>query len=298
MRINFDFGDLSAFLMVAEMGSFQRAAQELNISQSAVTRRIQKLEENLGTVLFERTTRSLKMTLAARQFRERARAIIADVEEAVDTVGSNISRSEYYRNTVITIATIQTFTHRRLPQLISAFRAAGYTSRIRILDLFANDVVDAVSQGEADFGISFMGMQEHGLEFTSLIEDPFVAVIHREHPLARKERLSWSDLADQPLAIPWKGSGNRMLIDDVLSRAKLTLDWTYQVRHSATLLALAESGVSLALLPRSAAPTADDSILVVRPLVDPAVSRMIGTVRRTGQSLTASAEAFYQLIHQ
>ena len=62
MRINFDFLDLQAFLAVAELGSFQRAAEQLAVSQSAVTRRIQKLESGLGIVLFERSTRTNSRT--------------------------------------------------------------------------------------------------------------------------------------------------------------------------------------------------------------------------------------------
>ena len=86
MRINFDFTDLSTFLAVADLGSFQRAADSLHLSQSAVTRRIQKLEESLGVSLFERTTRSLKLTLAARLFRDRAKAILDNAEEAIIAV--------------------------------------------------------------------------------------------------------------------------------------------------------------------------------------------------------------------
>lgn len=124
MRINFDFTDLSTFLAVAELGSFQRAAESLHLSQSAVTRRIQKLEESLGVTLFERTTRSLKLTLAARLFRDRAKAILDNAEEAIYAVSDEQSQLQHHRNTIITIATIQTATH-----AVLAVQPTRWTSR-------------------------------------------------------------------------------------------------------------------------------------------------------------------------
>jgi len=295
MRINFDFTDLHTFLAVAELSSFQRAAEALNVSQSAVTRRIQKLEACLGVTLFERTTRSLKLTLAARQFHERAKAIIDNAEDAIIAVVDDASRFEYYRNEVMTIATIQTVTHEILPSLIKSFRALGYTTRIKILDLFANDVVDVVSQGEADFGITFMGAEEPGLTFHTLAEDKFVVVMHRDNVLCEQSDVRVSDLEGHSVAIPWKGSGNRMLVDNALSVGNQTLDWTYQVRHSSSLLSLVESNIAVAILPLSAIPIRKESIIISRPLVDPQVSRAIGLVRRRGQKLISSAEAFHQL---
>lgn len=298
MRINFDFTDLSTFLAVADFGSFQRAAESLHISQSAVTRRIQKLEESLGVTLFERTTRSLKLTLAARLFQDRAKAILDNAEAAIIAVGDDVAQFEYHRNTIITIATIQTATHAILPQMIKVFRDAGYTSRIRIMDLFANDVVDAVSNGDADFGISFMGAQEPGLEFQHLQDDHFVVAMHPDNPLAEQAEINWTELDDQAVAIPWKGTGNRMLIDNALSHSHAPLEWAYQVRHSATLLGLAESGVGVSILPYSAVPKHTTTRVIARPLVGPSVTRVIGSVRRSGHSLTSAAEAFYSLFQR
>lgn len=295
MRINFDFTDLNTFLVVADLGSFQRAAESLHVSQSAVTRRIQKLEDSLGITLFERTTRSLKLTLAARLFQDRAKAILENAEAAIIAVGDDATQFEYHRNTIITIATIQTATHQILPQMIKAFRDAGYTSRIRIMDLFANDVVDAVSSGEADFGISFMGAQEPGLDFTHFQDDHFVVAISPDNPLSDLDEIHWSDLHDQAVAIPWKGTGNRMLIDNALSHSQAPLEWAYQVRHSATLLGLAESGVGVSILPLSAIPQYEPARVIARPIVGPSITRVIGTVRRSKHSMSSAAEAFYKL---
>ncbi|WP_029064993.1 LysR family transcriptional regulator, partial [Labrenzia sp. DG1229] len=81
MRINFDFNDLEAFLAVMETGSFHLAAERLNLSQSAITRRVQKLEDVLGSSLFERTTRAVRPTLAAKRLQARAEVMLEGARE-------------------------------------------------------------------------------------------------------------------------------------------------------------------------------------------------------------------------
>lgn len=296
MRINFDFGDLEAFIAVAETSSFQRAAELLNISQSAVTRRIQKLESALNLTLFERTTRSMKLTLEARAFYPRAQSMIDDANESIRALGDDTARFEHQRNAMITIAVIPTFTHRLLPEIIQEFHANGHRARINILDFFAHDVVEAVAQGAADFGVGFIGAQEPGLEFKNLLEDRFVLAIHRDHPLAGQSRIKWNELNHYSIVAPWKGTGNRMLIDNEMAKIQHQLDWTYQVHHSSTAQALVEAGLAAAILPQSAIPSGKSSAIISRPLIEPEITRVIGSVRRTGFQLSPVAETFYQLM--
>lgn len=295
MRIKFDFGDLEAFLAVADLGSFQRAAEQLNLSQSALSRRIQKLEEVLGVTLIERTTRSMKLTLAATGFRARAQGLLDEATEALRVLGDESDESRQ-RRALVTVAAVPTATHRILPSVIKDFVAAGQRARIRVLDLFANDVAEAVAQGDADFGISFIGAQEPDLTFRTLTDDPFVLVMSQDDPLSVQDSVSWSDLDEERFIAPWKGSGNRMLIDNALARSRKTLNWRYEVRHSSTALGLVAAGVGVTALPASAIPRGTPQPVVSRPLVEPEVFRAIGTLRRTRSSLSPAAERFYEML--
>ena len=150
MRINHDFGDLEAFLALIETGSFARAAERLNLSQSALSRRVQKLEAALGAILFERTTRSVAPTAAGRAFVDYAIALLADAEAAAQTVGGASTADRARRAAIVTVAAVPTATQSLLPQAIRQYRAAGHTARIRISDVTASGVVDAMSAGDAD----------------------------------------------------------------------------------------------------------------------------------------------------
>lgn len=298
MRIYFDFFDLQAFLAVAELGSFQRAADNLNVSQSAITRRIQKLEKSLDVVFFERSTRSLKLTLAAKNFRQRAEAILDDTEEALRTLGDDSRRYEYQRNATISIAAIPTATHKILPSVIEKFHRHWQDTRINILDLLSNDVIEAVAQGDADFGISVLGLQEPGLIFDALSEDNFVLVMHYSNPLCEKLQIQWNDINEQRLIVPWKGTGNRLLIDNAMARSKTRLNSTFQVHHSSTAISFVKAALGVAVLPSSAISHLDDSLLISRPLVDPELVRVLGTVRRSGDKLSKGAQQLYELFHE
>lgn len=198
----------------------------------------------------------------------------------------------------VTIATVPSATLKIIPDAVTAFRAQGHRERIRINDLSANDALETVLRGEADFGINIIGTSEPELEFQMLGNDEFVLVLHRDDPLASAKAIAWRDIDESRFVAVWKGSGNRMLIDRGLARSKRRLGWAYEVRHLSTALALVEAGVGITALPRSALAERHQSQVVSRPLTDPVISRAMGTIRRTDAELTPAATAFFAILHE
>jgi DNA-binding transcriptional LysR family regulator len=246
--------------------------------------------------LIERTTRSIQPTLAAREFRDRAAAMLAEAEEAIAALTDATDRFAHQRNAMVTVAAIPTATHHLLPEAMTRFRQSGFQGRIRILDLSADAVLNAVAAGEADFGINFIGGQEPGLDFHVLADDPFVLAMPVGDPLASQETIQWTDIDPTRFIAVWKGSGNRMLIDAALARSRISLAWAYEVRHLSTALSLVEAGLGVTALPASAMPGADHPLVTARPLTNPDITRAVGTVRRTQARLSATAEAFYEMV--
>jgi DNA-binding transcriptional LysR family regulator len=291
MRINFELSDLEAFLAVADLRSFQRAAEQLNVSQPALTRRIQKLETSLAVTLFDRTTRSVKLTLAGKSLRGRAQAMLDDALETMLALQDETARFEHQRNAIVTIAVVPSATHRILPKAIRMFREAGNTARIRIHDRLANDVAEAVANSDADFGVCSIPSMEPNLDFELLANDRFVLTMRRDHPLAAADRVRWKDIADEKVVLPMKTTGNRMLIDEALARSRQTAPWAYEVRRTTTALGLVEAGIGVAVLPETAIPDDPDAVVMSRPLIGPTVTRAIGVLRSVGRTLTPPAEA-------
>ncbi|MFM8636350.1 MAG: LysR substrate-binding domain-containing protein, partial [Betaproteobacteria bacterium] len=167
--------------------------------------------------------------------------------------------------------------------------------RVKILDASANDVLTAVSNGEADFGINFMGAQDPGIEFKVLIEERFVAACRRDHALARLKRVTWSQLGEYEYVAVNRSSGNRLLLDQALFNASARVNSVFETKHVNTALALVEAGLGVAAVPAMAMPTRDHPLLVGIPLVEPAVSRRLGLIKRRGRELSPAAELLYNL---
>lgn len=298
MRINYDFYDLEAFLAVKETGSFHLAAARLNLSQSAVTRRVQKLEAALDTVLFERSTRDVRPTLAAKRLQARAQAILEDARETTLAMRDESVAFAHQRNAVVTVAVIPTVVAALLPAAIRQFRAKGNAARIRLLDHTANAVAESVAKAEADFGICSIPALEPNTRFEPLFDDQIVLVLPGDHPLNAKPVVSWADIEGQELIVPSRGTGNRLLIDEAMARSRLPLGWSYEIRRSTTALDLVAAGIGIALLPRSAITHLPGAALSYRPITNPEIIRPVGFLTRSGQQDTASVRALKTAIRQ
>lgn len=297
MRINFDFADLEAFLILSETGSFVATAEHLGLSQSALTRRIRKLEEALGAPLFDRTTRSVRMTLAARRLRARAQGMLDEARETMRELKDDTAEFSFQNRVIVTVAAVPSTIARVLIPAVGLFSAGQNEARVRILDLLANEVVEAVEDGQADFGVSSWAAPDGALLFEPFFEDKVVLVLPPDHPLAQTSGpLKWEALAGQRLILPSQGSGNRALIDRALAPKGLSLFWSYEVPRTSTALELVRAGLGVAALPLSAVPVVDGSGLAIRPLVAPSVTRKIGLVYRRNSAIPPAAARLRDLI--
>ena len=292
MSINFESLDLRAFVAVVDREGFHRAAEALNLSQPALSRRIQRLEAAVGAALLERTTRRVALTTVGREFLPLVRRMLDEFDSslfAMRDVGKQ-------RRGQISLACIPTAAFYFLPSVIARFNEQYPNIRFRILDLSANEGLESVARGEVEFGINLLGASDPELSFEPLIDDPFVLACRQDHPLAKRDLLTWSDLEGQPLVAVSRTSGNRIMLDAALVRAGVSLSWSYEVTHLSTSLGLVEAGLGISVLPKLATPQADHPIIVTRPIQNPEVSRTIGVVRRHGGRLAPAAERFLEML--
>ncbi|UQY34102.1 LysR family transcriptional regulator [Pseudomonas fulva] len=286
--MNYELQDLRAFVKIAEFGNFHEAANAIHLSQPALTRRMQKLEEGLGTQLLDRTTRRVSLTAVGRDFLPKARRLLDDFERSILGIRELAER----QSGQVTLACIPTAAFYFLPTVIREFNRQYPKIRIRILDLSAHEGLEAVLRGEADFGINMLSGQHAEIDFTPLVNEPFVLACRRDHPLAEQPQVAWRELSDYRLIGVGRLSGNRVLLDHGLAHLDWRPSWFYEVQHLSTSLGMVEAGLGIAAMPSLAMPAEDHPILVQRPLVDPVISRTLGLVRRHGSSLSPAAEQF------
>lgn len=294
MAINFDLNDLLAFRAVAQLGNFRRAAEAVHISQPAFSRRIDKLEQALGVKLLDRTTRRVSLTAVGRDFARKVQQLL----DELDSTLLGIQGIAATRLGEVTIACVPSTVYYYVSQVIRRYRESYPKIRVKVFDAGANEVLGAVARSEADFGLNFIGSQEPDIEFKPLMEERFVAACRRDHPLARKKRVTWSELAGYEFIAVSKSSGNRLLLDQALAGLPGVPQSLYEAEHVTTLLGLVEAGLGVAAVPSLAMPDKDHPLLVSVALDEPVVTRRVGLIRRKGRTLSPAAQQLYDLFAQ
>jgi DNA-binding transcriptional LysR family regulator len=290
--MNFDLADLRAFLAVADLGSFKAASDSIHLSQSALSRRVDKLEEALGIALFVRTTRKVELTTVGRSFAPKARNVLNELDSAllgITDVAERISGE-------ITIACVPSAVAYFLPRAVREYHAHYPRIRVRLIDESSSDILLNVTRGEADFGVTYVGAQEADIDFQPVMQDPFVLACHRDHPLAGRQKVKWSELEAYDYISLAQGSGNRLLIDQALIKSNTRPRWFCEVHHVPALVSLVQAGAGLGVVPRLAMPPDGHPTLVSVPLYQPEVARTLGLIKRRGRALSAAAQLFYDLL--
>ncbi|NBI50484.1 LysR family transcriptional regulator [Burkholderia sp. ISTR5] len=291
--MNFDLSDLRAFVASADFGSFRAAADSLHLSPSALSRRVEKLESALGVKLFERTTRRMELTVAGRTFIDKARNVLTELESSLfgmEDLGRRLTG-------LVTIACVPSAVSFFLPDTVKRYHHAYPGIRVRLIDENSSVVFLSVARGEADFGLTYIGTQEPDIEFTPILQDPFVLACQRDHPLARKRSVSWAELAEQPdYMLLAQGSGNRTLIDNALASSVRQPNWFCEVQHVPALVSMIEAGLGIGIVPRLALPRDRHRALISVPVTEPAVVRTLGVIRRKNRPLGVAAQHFFDML--
>jgi len=290
MRI--DILGVEAFIAIAELESFQKAARKLHITQTALTRRLQNLEALLGVKLVERTTRSVALSSLGQAFLPQARRLLSELAAAL----LEIQETGKAQRGNVSIACVPTVGIQYLPRIIQEYAAFFPGNRIQILDHNSSGVADAVLRREAEFGIQIGGARHPELVSVPLLKDRFVLICRDDHALAQTKRLSWKQLQPHPLIFVGAGSGNRPLLEAALGVRNLRIQSQYEVQRSSTAVGLVAAGVAAAIVPSLAIQKGAYPRIKIAAVTDPVVSRTLVLVSRKASHLSPAAQALYDMI--
>ncbi|HEX5211083.1 MAG TPA: LysR family transcriptional regulator [Pseudolabrys sp.] len=290
MRI--DFLGLEAFLSIAERGSFQRAAAHLNLSQTAISHRMRKLEEDLGLKLFARTTREVTLTRAGIDFLPKARKALAELEQSFD----DLKQQGAKRRERLDIACLPVFAVNYLPSILGKFYKSQPGVQVRIFETPSAAIADLVQSGDVEFGLSGVQTNRWDLEVERMSESPLALACPSRHVLAKRRSIGWAELRNLPLIRVGSKTAIRAMIDDALSAARLSLNWQYEVQHVETAVNLVEAGLAYAVVPRIDVTLHRGRGMAAIPLRGPRLSCVYGLVTRRGMPLSPTAEKLRTLL--
>jgi len=293
-----DILGVQAFVAIADCGGFQKAAESLFVTQTAVTQRLRNLENFLGVVLIERTTRSIALTGIGKDFLPQARRLLLELSSTL----TEIRETGKAQRGDVSIACVPTVGIHYLPRIIEEYSARFPENRIKILDHASSDVEAAVLRREAEFGINVAGPNHPELSAVPLLEDQFVLVCRDDHPLARRRSVSWTQLQPHPLIFAGHVNGNRALLDNYLggglsqAQPDLTLKVHYEVQRSSTAVGLVAAGIAAAVVPNLAIQQGAYPRLRIIKLKDPVLSRTLALITRKAGHLSPAAQVLYDMI--
>jgi DNA-binding transcriptional LysR family regulator len=290
MRV--DFLGLEAFLSIAERGSFQRAASHLNLSQTAISHRIRKLEDELGLKLFARTTREVTLTRAGIEFLPKAQKALAELEQSYDELKQQGAK----RRERLDIACLPVFAVNYLPPIFKKFHKQQPDVQVRIFETPSAAIAELVQSGEVEFGLSVALTNRWDLDVEPIFSSPMSLACPARHPLARKRSIGWTELRQLPLIRVSARTAIRPMIDDTLSAARVTLRWQYEVQQVETAVNLVEVGLGFAIVPHIDVALHRTRGLASVPLRGPKLACTYGLVTRRGIPLSPPAATLRALL--
>jgi DNA-binding transcriptional LysR family regulator len=285
---------LEAFVTIARLGSFTRAADALHVSQPALTVQIRQLETAIGVRLFDRNNRRVALTRAGAELAGPFERLLLDLR-AVFTHARDLSA---HRRGSATVAALPSIASSLLPQAIKILtdRHAGIVVRVR--DVVAGRVVELVKNGDVDFGIGSLIRPDAELACEPLFVDRLLAVAPPDHPAARRRWITLRDLSRHPLVLTSPDSSVRQLVERALEQQRLPATVAQEATYMTTAMAMARAGLGVAILPASALATPDMTGLRAVSIRRPALTRDIGLIRRNDRSYSPASATLVKVLRE
>ena len=295
--MNISIRQLTAFIKVADNGSFTRASDQMHLTQSAVSGLIKELESSLGIVLFDRTTRQLSLSVVGHHLLPQARRILNEMLLFENEASSltNLAQGQ------VRLAVSQ-FAASSMPAVIAQFSKEYPDISVSLLDCSAEHLLEHIQNIEVDLGVGtelgFMETEDD-IRTDLLYRLPFCVVMPDNHALAQKREITWQDLVDIPL-ITLQGPFLEQVTTELDERIASHIQQArYKVNFMSTALEMTRQGFGITLcLPYM--PEVIDWVsangLQMRTLAQPVKMRQFFIYQRSSRALSPASIAFKRFL--
>ena len=282
-----DLSALQAFVAVAQNASFSHAAEQLFVSQSAISKRIAQLETDIKAQLFDRIGRKVALTEAGHALLPRAQRLLNDAKElqrvVADLQGDIAGK--------LTMGTSHHIGLHRLPDPLRQFTQLHPNVELDIQFMDSEEACHAVEVGELELAIvTLPPTPRERLSLTTIWHDPLVFVAAKDHALCH-QKSSLADLAEHSAVLPSTHTYTRGILESLLRNEGLALNVAMETNYLETLRMLVSTGLGWSLLPKTL--IAADIHEIKIPKVQ--LQRELGVVTHEKRSLSNAAQAMIRL---
>jgi len=280
---------LQAFAAVAELGSFSSAAEQLHLTQPAISKRIALLEQQLDCSLFDRIGRQITLTEAGRALLPHSQIVLQELRVAKRHI-------QDLRGGVTGLLTMGISHHmglHRLPEVLQKFSQHYPDVRLDIDFLDSEEAYERVLLGEVELGVITLAPEaKPSLQQIEIWNDELVVTVARNHPLANKKTVNARALSQYRAILPGLNTYTGRIVKSLFEEQKLPLDVSMSTNYLETIKVMVSIGLGWSVLPK----TLVDEMLCGLNLSGQKMSRNLGVVMHRERSLSNAASAFLQLL--
>jgi LysR family transcriptional regulator, transcriptional activator of the cysJI operon len=244
-----DLRQLEILRTIAETGSFTACAGRLHVSQSAISRQVLLLEEELGEPLFLRLGRGVRMTPAAESLVQLAQRVLLDIRE---TVASVTDRTRELRG-MLRLSGGMTVCMYVFPPLLKALRRAHRQLDVRLsVAPWSARSIDEIRAGRVDAGLLVLPVEAPDLVTVPALHEELLVITNPRHPLAKRSRVSPKDLANEPFVLFEQGSTTRHIIDHFFASEDIEPKLVMDTENVEIIKGVVKTGVGISIVPYQA----------------------------------------------
>ena len=273
---------LRYFVAAARSEHMARAAEQLDLSQPALSRSIQKLEEELGLPLFDRVGRGVRLNEAGKILLRRVDRANAEFEDALREL------KDFGATKSVSVGYLSTFGVRLIPELVKGFSALEPDLQFNLFEGPSPLLTKQLLNGEVDLCVS-TELFDPGLEWRPLFKEELFALVPVGHRLAARSSIELTELADEPFVALRAGHGLRLVLDELCARAGFKPKINLEGYEVSSLRGLVVAGFGVTLAPKRAVSAAT---YVDLPISTPECFRVVGVSWRKERWLSPKACAF------
>lgn len=283
---------IQIFVVVAENSSFRKAAEVLHRSQSAVSTQIKLLEEQIGVSLFHRTTRRVQLTSEGEQLLGHAQRAVASLERGLREIreAADIQAGHIAMGCVPSIASTL------LPGVLAEFQHKRSSIQLELRELASEQLLEAVSNQEISFGIGPEVDRARDFDFVPIGSEPIYALLPQAYWKPDQESITLTELTELPVVLASTSAALRNAINREVELLDLEITNSFEVAQVQTMLAFAQVGMGVAILPKIMIPKPLDKTLQALPIVDPVLQRNLCLITLKGNSLSPAGLELSALI--
>jgi len=283
-----DNQNLKAFITVAEIGSFSEAADRLYLTQSAISKRIALLEQQIGKRLFDRIARQVSLTEAGNELLPRARRILQEYENALQAINDLSGEA----SGTLRLAISHHLGLHRLPPILKQFAQQYPDVTLDIEFMDSEKAYEKILHGESEVAVITLALESHhNINSKKIWNDPLRFICAQDHPLAVLKQPALKDLAEYPIILPGLNTYTGRIIQNLFQKEGIPLKAPMSTNYLETISTMVEIGLGWSVLPETLVRD-----LHVMPFEQVRIERELGYIHHTKRSLSNAAVAFLGLM--